>query len=301
MILAARLSAEQVSHVRALADLCRSRDGYSMEARLDFGTLETRPDGSVVDVLWYEGPQLVGFAGQSSYGDPTEVETSILVHPDFRRRGMGRAITSVVVRECQNHGVTQLLYVVPRESTEGAGFAAAMGTQHSHSEYTMDLDASPVPASSATSDPVELRPAGAEDIPVMAAIVASAFSSPVQKEEEALARLMRDSTRTTYLATKDGRPVGVIQSAVSDGRAFIVHFAVRPDMQGHGIGRQMLTAIVHGLLNGGTRWVTIEVETENSHALSLYQACGFATVNATDYELLQLPRIPVAPELLFDR
>jgi ribosomal protein S18 acetylase RimI-like enzyme len=112
---------------------------------------------------------------------------------------------------------------------------------------------------------------------------------------------MKDPTRTTYLAAQDGRPVGVIQSAVSDGRAFIIHFAVRPEMQGQGIGRQMLMAIVRGLQNSGSQWITIEVETENRNALSLYQRCGFVTVNATDYELLELPRIPTAPELLFDR
>jgi ribosomal protein S18 acetylase RimI-like enzyme len=89
-------------------------------------------------------------------------------------------------------------------------------------------------------------------MPIMAAIVASAFAEPAQEEEQALARLMKDASRTTYLATQDGRPAGVIQSAVSDGRAFIVHFAVRPEMQGQGIGQQMLLAIVHGLLNSGS-------------------------------------------------
>jgi ribosomal protein S18 acetylase RimI-like enzyme len=271
-----------------------------MEARLDLGTLETRPDGSIVDVLWYEGPRFVGFAGMNSYGDPSEVEATILVHPDFRRRGIGRRMARVVVRECQQREVRRLLIVVPRESREGAVFAASMGTRHSHSEYTMDLDATRIAPFEMIHDPVELRPAGIEDVPIMAAIVASAFAEPVQEEEQALMRLMKDSTRTTYLAAQDGRPVGVIQSAVSDGRAFIVHFAVRPDMQGRGIGRQMLLAIARGLLNSGGKWITIEVETENSNALSLYKRCGFATVGATDYELLELPRIPRVPELLFD-
>ena len=295
------LSKQQVSQVRTLASVCEARDGYGMEARLDLGTLATRPQGSVSDVLWYESGQLVGFAGMNSYGDPSEVEATILVHPDFRRRGIGRRMARVVVRECQKCGVRRLLIVVPQESREGAGFAHMMGTRHSHSEYTMDLDVTRVPPFETIHDPVELRPAGAEDVPVMAAIVASAFAEPVGEEEQALARLMKDSTRTTYLATQDGRPVGVIQSAVSDERAFIVHFAVRPEMQGQGIGRQMLMAIVHGLLNSGGKWITIEVETENRNALSLYQRCGFVTVNATDYELLELPRIPTAPELLFDR
>jgi ribosomal protein S18 acetylase RimI-like enzyme len=296
-----RLSKQQVSQVRALADSCEERDGYSMEARLDIGTLETRPEGSVSDVLWHESGRLVGFAGMNSYSDPSEVEAAILVHPEFRRRGIGRSMARAVVRECQNRGVRRLLIVVPHESREGAGFARMMGTRHFHSEYTMDLDVSRISPFEPIHDAVELRPAGAEDVPIMAAIVASAFAEPVGEEEQALVRLMKDSTRITYLATQDGRPVGVIQSAVSDGRAFIVHFAVRPEMQGRGIGRQMLMAIVRGLQNSGGKWITIEVETENEHALSLYQRCGFVTVNATDYELLELPRIPTAPELLFDR
>jgi len=295
------LSTQQVSQVRALAGVCEGRDGYSMEARLDFGTLETRCEGPSSDVLWYENGQLVGFAGMYGYGDLSKVEASILVHPDCRRRGIGRYMARAVVRECQKRGVRRLLLVVPQESREGAEFARAMGTRHFHSEYTMDLDVTRIPSFETIPDPVELRPAGAEDVPVMAAIVASAFAEPVQEEEQALVRLMKDPTRTTYLAAQDGRPVGVIQSAVSDGRAFIIHFAVRPEMQGQGIGWQMLMAIVRGLQNSGSQWITIEVETENRNALSLYQRCGFVTVNATDYELLELPRIPMAPEFLFDQ
>jgi len=295
------LSTQQVSQVRALAGSCEARDGYSMEARLDFGMLETRPEGSVSDVLWYESGQLVGFAGMNSYGNPSEVEATILVHPDFRRRGMGRIMARAVVRECQKRGVRRLLVVLPQESREGAGFAHMMGTRHSHSEYMMDLDVTRITSFETMPGSVELRPAGVEDVPIMATIVASAFAEPVGEEDQALVRLMKDSTRTTYLATQDGRPVGVIQSAVSDGRAFIIHFAVRPEMQGQGIGRQMLMAIVRGLQNSGSQWITIEVETENRNALSLYQRCGFVTINATDYELLELPRIPTAPELLFDR
>jgi ribosomal protein S18 acetylase RimI-like enzyme len=297
----ALLSTQQVSQVRALAGVCEARDGYSMEARLDYGTLETQCEVPSSDVLWYENGQLVGFAGMYGYGDPSKVEATILVHPDFRRRGIGRHMARVVVRECQKRGVRRLLLVVPQESREGPEFARVTGTRHSHSEYTMDLDMTRIPSFETMPDPVELRPAGAEDVPVMAAIVASAFAEPVQEEEQALVRLMKDPTRTTYLAAQDGRPVGVIQSAVSEGRTFIVHFAVRPDMQGRGIGRQMLMAIVRGLLNSGGKWITIEVETENQNALSLYRRCGFVTINATDYELLELPRIPTAPELLFDQ
>src|SRR5450830_696625 len=123
------LSTQQVIQVRALAGSCEARDGYSMEARLDFGMLETRPEGSISDVLWYESGQLVGFAGMNSYGNPSEVEVTILVHPDFRRSGMGRIMARAVVRECHSRGVRLLLLVLPKESRVFAVFVDMIGTR----------------------------------------------------------------------------------------------------------------------------------------------------------------------------
>lgn len=293
------LSVQQASQIRSLATVCTARDGYGLEDRLGFGTPEARRESSS-DVLWYEDGLLVGFAGMYSCSDPSTVEVLMFIHPDFRRKGMGRRLSRTLVRECQKRGVRRLLIIVPQESREAPGFARAIGTQHSHSEYTMDLDVKRIPSYEITPDPVELRLAGPEDVPVMAVIAASALAGRPEKEGPAFVSPMEDHSRTTYLATRDGHPVGVIQSAEGGGHVFITHVAVRPELQGQGIGRQMLLALVRGLLNSGSQWITINVETENRHALALYQRCGFVTVRATDYELLELPRVPIAPELLFD-
>lgn len=272
----------------------------SLEARLDFGALESGPADASSCVLRYTGGILVGFAGMYAWGSVTEVELVILVHPDFRRQGIGRGLLHTVVLLCRERGVRQLLLVVPRESPGSAAFAEQAGTRHAHAEYTLDLDASKIPATASTTHAVELRRAGVDDIPVMATIAGAAFKVPFDEEQQTLARLMRDSARTTWLAALDGLPVGVVQSADDDdGRVFIVHFAVRPELQGQGIGRQMLLAIVRGLLDTGRQHITIEVETDNEHALGLYESCGFVTVNVTDYELVSLETGPTAPGLLF--
>lgn len=270
-----------------------------MEARLDFGALESGPMDASSCILRYGGGMLVGFAGMYSWGNVTEVELVILVHPDFRRQGIGRGLLHTVVLLCRERGVKQLLLVVPRELPGSAAFARQAGTRHAHAEYTLDLDASRIQATASAPHAVELRRAGVDDIPVMATIAGAAFKAPFDEEQQTLTRLMRDSARTTWLAALDGLPVGVIQSADDDGRVFIVHFAVRPELQGQGIGRQMLLAIVRGLLDTGRQRITIEVETDNEHALGLYESCGFVTVNVTDYELVALETGPTAPGLLF--
>lgn len=290
----------QLEEVRRLASLCEARDGVSMEARLDFGALESGPVDSSSCVLQYVRGALVGFAGMYSWGDVTEVELVILVHPDVRRRGIGRGLLHTVIFLCRERGVRRLLLVVPRELPGSTAFARQAGTRHVRAEYTMDLDISRIPEPVPAAHVVELRMAGADDIPVMTAIAGAAFKTPFGKEQQYLARLMRDRGRTTWLATQDSFPVGVIQSADDGGRTFIVHFAVRPEMQGHGIGRQMLLAIIHGLRNAGRQRISIEVETDNDHALGLYESCGFVTVNVTDYEQVVLETGPTAPGLLFE-
>ena len=299
IVMVERLSPAQLEHVRRLAALCEERDGVSMEARLDFGTLASGPVDASRCILQYADSALVGFAGMYSWGDVTEVELVILVHPDVRRQGIGRRLLHAAVHQCRERGVTQLLLVVPRELPGSAAFARQAGARHMRAEYTLDLDTARIPASPRSAHVVELRMAGADDIPVMAAIAGAAFNVPFEEEQRSLTRLVRDEARTTWLAALDGSPVGVIQSADDDGRMFIVHFAVRPEMQGRGIGRQMLLAIVRGLLDTGRRRIAIEVETDNEHALGLYQSCGFVTASVTDYEQVALETGPTAPGLLF--
>jgi ribosomal protein S18 acetylase RimI-like enzyme len=294
-----RLSPAQLEQVRRLATLCEEQDGVSMAARLDFGTLTSGPVDASSCILQYQHDILVGFAGMYSWGDVTEVELVILVHPDFRRQGVGHGLLRAVILQCRERGVRRLLLVVPRELPGSAAFAQQAGARHVRAEYTLDLDPSRMPSVPPSGHAVELRMAGTDDVPVMAAIAGVAFGIPFDEEEQSLARLMRDEGRTTWLAALDGLPVGVIQSAEDDGRTFIVHFAVRPEMQGRGIGRQMLLAIVRGLLDTGRQRISIEVETDNEHALGLYQSCGFVTANVTDYEQVALETGPTVPGLLF--
>jgi ribosomal protein S18 acetylase RimI-like enzyme len=295
-----RLSADQREQVRRLAALCEEQDGVSMEARLDLDTLTSGVDDASCCLLYCRDDGLAGFAGMYCYGDITEAELVILVHPGCRRRGIGRMMLHAARSLCRERGIRRLLLAVPHGSPAAAAFVQAVGAVHVHAEYTMDLDASKIPPPAPVSRPVELRRAGVDDIPVMAAIAGAAFAVPFQEEEETLRRRMRDPARVTWLATQDGLPVGVIQSAESDGRVFIVHVAVRPGMQGRGIGKQMLLAVIRGLLNAGRERIVIEVETDNQHALALYESCGFVTASATDYELVDLDRGPVVPESLFE-
>ena len=86
----------------------------------------------------------------------------------------------------------------------------------------------------------------------------------------------------------DGRPVGTVRAWLHGRSAHVTSFGVLPELQGRGLGRQILTRLVRELAAEGRAPIQIEVETLNRNALGLYRSCGFREVAAYDYHALSL-------------
>ncbi len=68
-----------------------------------------------------------------------------------------------------------------------------------------------------------------------------------------------------------------------EGSADITAVGVLPAHRGRGYGRQMLADVVAMLLGEGWERITIEVATDNTNALRLYESCGFRVTTAYSY------------------
>ena len=82
---------------------------------------------------------------------------------------------------------------------------------------------------------------------------------------------------------RDGEPVGLLRAGPWEGGADITSFGVLPALQGRGYGRRMLLDAIDLLTRNGFASIAIEVETDNEHALGLYQSCGFQVSARYDY------------------
>src|SRR5207247_8471873 len=78
-----------------------------------------------------------------------------------------------------------------------------------------------------------------------------------------------------YIGELDGQPIATIRVSGDQGRVDVTSFAVLPELQGRGLGRQVLTRTVRRLAAEGRAPILIEVQTDNRGALGLYQSCGF--------------------------
>jgi ribosomal protein S18 acetylase RimI-like enzyme len=262
------LDAELRAQVEALAAQVVAHDGGRLKLELDFVA-----DNPIDLSLAYDGSALVGFAGLYSFGSP-QAEVAGMVAPDRRRQGLGRALLATLEARADR----PLLLVTPQGTPAGRAFAQARGGTLDHSEHFLVLRATP---EGPQQDPgISLRRAVPADEDAIRTILGLAFGW------EPPGPLVDKGGDTTYVIEEVGLGViGTVRLAARGGVGGVYGFAVHPDRQGHGIGRDVLARCCR-LLRESCPRVTLEVETQNANALRLYTSTGFALEAGEDYWLL---------------
>jgi ribosomal protein S18 acetylase RimI-like enzyme len=276
------LNAEERQSAEALLALAYQAEGVELPISLEPlipATLEAN------HFLYYEGGRLVGLALIQEF---REVEACALVHPETRRRGIGRALLDEIQAESRRHGHDHLLLLCDATSVSGRAFMAAVGARYQSAEYHMEL----VPATTDRSRPrpegFHLRPAGVETVDLLTLLQMNSFGDGVEETRRGVLRSIQDPTRQYLIGYLDTEPVGVLRLGRYDKFADVTSFRVMPAYRGRGYGRQMLLDAIDRLLIEDWPQICIDVATDNQNALGLYQACGFRVVQTCDFYFLPL-------------
>ncbi|MCU1603313.1 MAG: GCN5-related N-acetyltransferase [Frankiales bacterium] len=237
----------------------------------DGGRLKLEPktlaEDGVTTALRWDGDRLVGFAARYPFGPPDEIAG--MVAPDHRRRGIGASLLA----ELLPAGRTALL-VVPVGTPAGRAFAASRQAILSHSEHYLVLGETP----QGPEDPaISLRLATGDDLELVRDLLRRAF------DWEPPADVLHRFGDTTQVIEREGVAVGTLRIGRRDDWAGVYGFAVDPDHQGRGIGRDVLARTCRALRADGVPRVTLEVETGNANALRLYTDLGFVHEAGEDY------------------
>ncbi len=284
------LGPEDLRAVEELATVCVAADGGRL--KLEWGVLQSRPPEQVNDFLWIGPSGLVGFLGVYGYRSD-QVELCGMVHPSARRQGVFSRLFEAATGELAVRGVPEALLVVDRLYEAGSGFARSVGGTIEHSEHRMTLLREPA---AAVPDPlVTIREAELADRRFILSCLADAFGLPIDEvkddEREALGRRL---TGTLVIDYAD-EPVGTVRVNRSAEFAGIYGFAVLPQFQGRGIGRQVLSSLARDLVAEGRAHVGLEVSCTNDSALHLYLTCGFDIMGTEDYYAVRLASSDIDP------
>jgi ribosomal protein S18 acetylase RimI-like enzyme len=272
------LTRAELAEIKLLAERCNTYEG--LDLKLIWSVLEKREPDQTNDFLYYENGTLVGFLPVYSFNS-TEAEISGMVHPDYRRRGIFTTLYQEARAECQSRGLTEILLIVEQASSSGQAFARALGADYDHSEYKMVLGEPRLLAR--VDESLRFRSATPADIPLFVHITAVAFDFLEDDVNWYVAEKFGQAEEGFYVAELDGVVIGKIDVSFSAHGGHIYGFAVLPEYQGRGYGRQILWHTIQEILARGYQHITLEVSVENKHALSLYHSCGFKETGSYDY------------------
>lgn len=165
-------------------------------------------------------------------------------------------------------------------------FAEAVGGEYAFSEYNLLLDPATIKPSAAASEALSLKQATPDDANEIADLSMEGFGEDEDKEEirSWIAKdILRPARRFFFikLHKQSIGTIGVVESAPD--KIDITTFCILSLYRRHGYGRRILQQVVDMLLAEGWAHITLDVETENANALSLYLSCGFQQANVYNY------------------
>ena len=283
----ADLDAAQVSEVLALVGAARLADGVAPLS--EHGLLHLRYDGTGDFIAAVDG-EIAGYAyldPPSARGEEGEITGELVVHPDRRRRGLGRALAGQLTATA---GGRVLRLWAHGDLAAAAALARAAGFERFRALWQMrrplrePLDQPVLPAGRTLRTFVP-----GQDEDDWLSLNGRAFAKHPEQggwtrhDLELREREPWFDPAGFFIAERDGRMAGFHWTKVHDptlGEVYVV--GVDPAEQGSGLGRALTLAGLRHLRDRGVAEAMLYVDEDNVPAIRMYEALGFtrATVDA---------------------
>ena len=277
------LTDAEATAIERLMAICNAFEGLRM--RLSMEMLRKQPGDETNDFLYYEDGMLVGYLNVDSHG-VLEKELTGMVHPDYRRKGIFRALLAAAKEEGDRRGVQKLILVCEYVSRSGQAFVQASGANHDFSEHEMILGTL---RERPPADPrLRIRKAYYEDREALAFVHAMSFGDDIDGSRLYVEKCLKRPWSTFYLGLLGEEPVGCLRLDDLEQEIGIYGFGVRPEYQGRGYGRQMLEEAIRIVHAESSKGIMLDVETDNPNAVGLYLSCGFEIRTTYGYYSLNI-------------
>lgn len=295
------IDSEDFELINQLQEQCINEDQIALKLEIDYklgfihGTGKSSCRRDINEFMYFDGDQLIGYAGICSFGGKLEVNG--MVKPEYRGLGIFKTLIDLVVPEGKRRKSGSILLLSDRKSSSGQAFIKSTGAKYKYSEFEMYLREDNFVLDDSKLLGITFRKATNDDAQEIARQNEFIFrdddndiendnrESETGMPDEDLMLPEEEEKRgmIIYIAEKDGQAIGKVNLQLISQIGGIYGFGVLPEHRGKGYGRAILLKSIEKLKEANASQVMLQVEAEKANALKLYKSCGFVEVSTMDY------------------
>jgi mycothiol synthase len=282
------LSKMDVNDIQKLEERCVQFDPVALKLELEYKTADLQETSELLmennEFMYYAGDRLVGYLGIGSFGGSTP-ELNGMVDPEFRNKGIFKALMRLATDECRKRGLGWILLLSDRASTSGQAFIKSIGSTFHHTEFEMHIHSM---ESEIQPTGILLRKATNFDANEVARQNSIYFNDSDEEHNWIMPETEEKRGMRIFIAEFEGNIVGKTHLQITGAEGSIFGLGILPEFRGLGLGRKLLTESIRQLYEMNASSIMLQVESENANALNLYKSCGFEETSVMDYYKLDL-------------
>ena len=268
------LNDHQLLEAKALIAICQKYDGTFRDPYLS-NMLNFDPDMPAF-FLYYEKGELVGLL--TIYADDQDVDVAILVHPNYRRQGIARALYESFEKETASYPIESVTFQTERIFLENhPDFASNWGlVEDDETETWLGKDRRPYPLATISNLEVVLADRSYQD--QISQLKFEAFSEEHESREVVdryVAKALKDPESRLYILLKNDQVIGTCTVDLSSNTNYFYGLAIAELERGKGYGSYLAKSLVNQLIEQNDKEFQIAVEDSNVGAKYLYEKIGF--------------------------
>ncbi|GLC88045.1 GNAT family N-acetyltransferase [Lysinibacillus piscis] len=273
------LDGETLQEVQSLCEIATQQDQFVYDTVLSLSMASSfESKGFMVLAYEDESDTLVGVASAIDLIGLHTYEWSLVVAPTYRQLGIGTALEEIVQHGLAERGAEGQLAVALEGAPFGSSFIEKIGYSYSFSEATLEA---PIVETTLQNGLTVMAYAGEQQ--ELVSIYSAAFGDLPEEAAELIVFNTSTTGRKLWLIRREGVIVGTVTTAEEDDVQWITALAVHPHYERQGIGTALLSFAKNYAGTVGARAVMLDVELDNSKALSVYEKAGFTKVQKIDY------------------
>ena len=268
------LNDHQLLEAKALIAICQKYDGTFRDPYLS-NMLNFDPDMPAF-FLYYEKGELVGLL--TVYADDQDVDVAILVHPNYRRQGIARALYGSFEKETASYPIESVTFQTERVFLERhPEFVNNWGlVKDEETETWLGKDRRPYLLATVSNLDVLLADRSYQD--QISQLKFQAFSEEHESKEVVdryVAKALKDPESRLYILLKNGQVIGTCTVDLSSNTNYLYGLAIAELERGKGYGSYLAKSLVNQLIEQNDKAFQIAVEDSNVGANRLYEKIGF--------------------------